>query len=254
MVAPPWAVITGASRGIGAAIARTLGPRYRLILVARDMARLQGLAEELATETQVFTAELADGSQTLTLVDNILAHTSDSPGSLAALVNNAGLGWAGTAETTSFEQFQRVLNVNLSGVFLASRAALPALKLSRGAIVNVASVSGLGGDWGLAAYNAAKGGVVNLTRAMALDHARDGVRVNAVAPSLTRTDMVARPMANATFMERITQRIPMGRAAEPEEIADVIAFLASPAARFVNGVIIPVDGGLSASNGQPNFG
>ncbi len=245
------ALVTGGGTGIGAATARALAAAgMKVALVGRRTNKLEAVAAEIGDQAIVLPADVADEAA----ISGAIEQAVTAFGRLDTLVNNAGLGWAGTAETTSFEQFQRVLNVNLSGVFLASRAALPALKLSRGAIVNVASVSGLGGDWGLAAYNAAKGGVVNLTRAMALDHARDGVRVNAVAPSLTRTDMVARPMANATFMERITQRIPMGRAAEPEEIADVIAFLASPAARFVNGVIIPVDGGLSASNGQPNFG
>ncbi len=245
------ALVTGGGTGIGAATARALAAAgMKVALVGRRTNKLEAVAAEIGDQAIVLPADVADEAA----ISGAIEQAVTAFGRLDTLVNNAGLGWAGTAETTSFEQYQRVLNVNLSGVFLASRAALPALKQSQGAIVNVASVSGLGGDWGLAAYNAAKGGVVNLTRAMALDHARDGVRVNAVAPSLTRTDMVARPMANATFMERITQRIPMGRAAEPEEIADVIAFLASPAARFVNGVIIPVDGGLSASNGQPNFG
>ncbi len=245
------ALVTGGGTGIGAATARALAAAgMKVALVGRRTNKLEAVAAEIGDQALVLPADVADEAA----ISGAIEQAVTAYGQLDTLVNNAGLGWAGTAETTSFEQFQRVLNVNLSGVILASRAALPALKQSQGAIVNVASVSGLGGDWGLAAYNAAKGGVVNLTRAMALDHARDGVRVNAVAPSLTRTDMVARPMAKETFMERITQRIPMGRAAEPEEIADVIAFLASPAARFVNGVIIPVDGGLSASNGQPNFG
>ncbi|MET7435782.1 MULTISPECIES: SDR family NAD(P)-dependent oxidoreductase [Streptomyces] len=136
-------------------------------------------------------------------------------------------------------------------VALFARAALPHLRAVGGSIVNVGSVSGLGADWGLAAYNAAKGAVVNLTNAMALDHGSEGVRVNAVHPSLTVTDMARFNLENEDVLALFRQRIPMQRAAEPDEVADVIAFLASPDARFVNGAHIPVDGGLSASNGQP---
>jgi meso-butanediol dehydrogenase/(S,S)-butanediol dehydrogenase/diacetyl reductase len=115
-------------------------------------------------------------------------------------------------------------------------------------------VSGLGGDWGMAAYNAAKGAVTNLTNAMALDHGREGVRVNAVHPSLTRTDMSAGIREDDDTLAAFRDRIPMERPAEPAEVGDVIAFLASHDARFVNGAHIPVDGGLGASNGQPRLG
>jgi meso-butanediol dehydrogenase/(S,S)-butanediol dehydrogenase/diacetyl reductase len=245
------ALVTGAGSGIGAATARALAAAgMKVALVGRRADRLAAIAADIgAGQSLVLPADVSDEAAISDAVGQAIA----AFGRLDTLVNNAGKGWAGTVETTSFEQFQHIQAINLAGVFLASRAALPALKQSGGSIVNVASVSGLGGDWGLAAYNAAKGGVVNLTRAMALDHGGEGVRINAVAPSLTRTDMTARPMADERFMERMRRRIPMGRAAEPEEIADVILFLASPAARFVNGVVIPVDGGLSASNGQAGF-
>jgi meso-butanediol dehydrogenase/(S,S)-butanediol dehydrogenase/diacetyl reductase len=118
-------------------------------------------------------------------------------------------------------------------------------------VVNVSSVSGLGGDWGLSFYNAAKGAVTNFTRALAMDHARDGIRINAVCPSLTRTDLTEEMYGNRELMAKFAERIPMGRGAEPEEIAAVIAFLASDDARFITGVNLPVDGGLTASNGQP---
>ncbi|MFD0449009.1 SDR family NAD(P)-dependent oxidoreductase [Streptomyces indonesiensis] len=105
----------------------------------------------------------------------------------------------------------------------------------------------------MAAYNTAKGGLVNLTNAMALDHAKDGVRVNAVHPTLTATEMTTSIRGNDLLMTAFRQRIPMRRPAEPSEVADVIAFLASRDARFVNGAHIPVDGGLSASSGQPGM-
>lgn len=118
----------------------------------------------------------------------------------------------------------------------------------------MSSVSGLGGDWGLSFYNASKGAVSNLTRAMAMELGAKGVRVNAVNPSLTLTDMTSGLSGNEQLMGKFADRIPLGRAARPEEVAAVIAFLASEDASFVNGVNLPVDGGVSASNGQPRLG
>jgi meso-butanediol dehydrogenase/(S,S)-butanediol dehydrogenase/diacetyl reductase len=114
-------------------------------------------------------------------------------------------------------------------------------------------VSGLGGDWGGAFYNASKGAVSNLTRALALEFGAKGVRVNAVAPSLTITGMTDGMKDNAALMAKFADRIPLGRPARAEEVAAVIAFLASEDASFVNGVNLPVDGGVGASNGQPNM-
>ncbi|WP_122858775.1 SDR family NAD(P)-dependent oxidoreductase, partial [Pseudomonas viridiflava] len=135
--------------------------------------------------------------------------------------------------------------------FYCTRSAMPALIASKGNIVNVSSVSGMGGDWGMSFYNAAKGAITNFTRALALDHGADGVRVNAVCPSLTRSELTDDMMGNDALMAKFKARIALGRPAEPEDIGDVIAFLASDDARFVTGVNLPVDGGLSASNGQP---
>lgn len=131
---------------------------------------------------------------------------------------------------------------------------MPHLIKTRGNVVNTSSVSGLGGDWGMSIYNAAKGAVSNFTRALALDHGRDGVRVNAVCPSFTLTDMTDEMKDNEALLAKFNERIPLGRPANPDDIAAVIAFLASDDARFVTGVNLPVDGGLSASNGQPAVG
>jgi len=144
------------------------------------------------------------------------------------------------------------MDTNAGGVFNGSRAALPWLIKRRGCIVNTSSVSGIAADWGMAAYNASKGAVSNLTRAMALDYGARGVRVNAVAPSLTVTNMTRGMVKNRKLVAKFIERMPIGRVAQPADIAAVIAFLASDDARFVNGVILPVDGGLTASNGQPN--
>ena len=114
-------------------------------------------------------------------------------------------------------------------------------------------VSGLGGDWALGFYNASKGAIVNFTKALALDHGKDGVRVNAVCPSLTFTPMTQDMKGDRKLMAKFRERIPLGRGAEPSEIAAVVAFLASDDASFISGVALPVDGGLMASNGQPNM-
>ena len=124
---------------------------------------------------------------------------------------------------------------------------------TKGSIVNLSSASGLGGDWGLSAYNAAKGAITNFTRALALEYGSRGVRVNAVAPSLTSTEATADLEKSEAVVAAFRDRLPIGRAATPDNIAGVIAFLASEDAVFINGAILPVDGGVSASNGQPNF-
>lgn len=253
MVVPPWAVITGASRGIGAAIARALAPRYRLILVARDMARLQALAEELATETQVFTADLADGPQTLALVDNILAHTSDSPGPLAALVNNAGLAHAAPLTRTTDAEYQRLVAVNLTAPFVLSRGLLKSLKAGgQGRIINIASTAALKGYSYTSAYSATKAGVVGLTRALAIEVAAKGMTVNAVCPGFTDTDIASDAIANisqATGRTAENARAslehfsPQGRLRTPEEVAGLVAYLCSDAAAGITGQTLAIDGG-----------
>ena len=174
-------------------------------------------------------------------------------GRLDVLVNNAGLGAFGAFLDASVDTYRSVMATNVDGVVHCTRAALPHLLKSRGNVVNVSSVSGIGGDWGLAIYNASKGAVTNLTRALALEFGSRGVRVNAVNPSFTITEMTQGLSSNQAMLNKFMDRIPLGRAAEPADIADVIAFLASDDARFVTGVNLPVDGGLSASNGQPRM-
>ena len=124
---------------------------------------------------------------------------------------------------------------------------------SRGCIVNTASVSGLGGDWGMSIYNASKGAVVNFTRALAIDHGPDGVRVNSVCPTVTLTKMAGAIHEDAGRLAKLRERVPLGRPAQASEVAAAVAFLASDDASFITGVNLPVDGGVSASNGQPNM-
>ena len=209
------------------------------------------MAGELPTEqTLVHVADVADAPA----VQAMVAATVAQFGRLDVLVNNAGIVALGPFLSLTDEDWRAVMATDMDGVYYCTRAALPHLLAARGCIVNVSSVSGLSGDWNLSFYNAAKGAVSNLTRSLALELGSQGVRVNAVAPSLTMTEKTSPLKDDALVMAKFAERIPLGRGAEPEEVADVIAFLASHDARFVNGVVLPVDGGLMASNGQPRFG
>ena len=172
-------------------------------------------------------------------------------GRLDVLVNNVGGGRRGRVQDLAEADWRYVMDLSLDSVFHASHAAMPHLIAVRGTIVNTASISGLAGDGGNAAYNAAKGAVVNLTRAMAVDSGPDGVRVNAVCPGLTITPMTQRMRTAPAVMAQYEDRIPQGRAGAADEIASAIAFLASDEASYVTGVALAVDGGLSAWTGQP---
>jgi meso-butanediol dehydrogenase/(S,S)-butanediol dehydrogenase/diacetyl reductase len=172
-------------------------------------------------------------------------------GGLHILINNAGIATDGDIMATSEEDFARVMAVNVTGYYHMAKAAMPELVKTRGSIVMTSSVSGLGGDWEMFAYNTSKGAVSNMVRAMAMDAAKDGVRVNAVNPSFTDTgltkDMVSKPELVAKFNERM----PLGAPEDPDGVAAAMAFLASDDARLITGVNLPVDAGLMASNGQP---
>jgi meso-butanediol dehydrogenase / (S,S)-butanediol dehydrogenase / diacetyl reductase len=176
----------------------------------------------------------------------------DRFGGLDVLINNAGIGTFGDVTQTSSEDWDRTLAVNVTGYFNMAKAAIPELKKTRGCIVQTSSVSGLGGDWGTVAYNTSKGAVTNMTHAMALDHAADGIRVNAVNPTVTQTGMTVNIPQEK--IASILERIPMGRLGQADDIAKAMLFLASDDAGFVTGVNPPVDGGVRASSGQPRLG
>jgi NAD(P)-dependent dehydrogenase (short-subunit alcohol dehydrogenase family) len=169
-------------------------------------------------------------------------------------VNNAGIGEQAvmTLEQT-VEAFDRILSVHLRGTFLASReAARVFVRQQAGTIVNISSIAGLGGHPGRNAYGAAKAGIASMTEAMACEWARDGIRVNAVAPGYVMTDLVKDLVAKGALnLADIQARTPMGRCAHPDEIAEAIAFLASPRAGFITGVTLAVDGGWLAFGAPP---
>jgi meso-butanediol dehydrogenase/(S,S)-butanediol dehydrogenase/diacetyl reductase len=218
--------------------------------VGRHKGSIHAVAAELPAERTL--ARVADVRK-LRQVEAAIAAAVKAFGRLDVMVNNAGIFKGSTVTKTKPEEWQEVMDTNAGGVFNGSRAALPQLIKSGGCIVNTASVSGLGGDWASSAYNASKGAVVNLTRAMAMDYAGEGVRVNSVCPSFTLTGMTEEMAKDKKVVAEFMKRMPMGRIMMPADIAAVIAFLASEDARMITGVNLPVDGGVTASNGQPKM-
>jgi len=245
-------IVTGAGSGIGEAIARRFSAEgAAVVLAGRTRSKLDRVAADLPPErTLVKVTDVAKYKQVEALVQAAVKRF----GGLHVMVNNAGVAPEGKVTEATLDEWEEVMAINAGGVFHGCRAAMPRLIESGGCIVNMASVSGLGGDWGLSFYNASKGAIVNFTRALALDHGPDGVRVNAVCPSLTLTPMTADMQKDRKLMAKFKERIPLGRGAQPSEIASVVAFLASADAAMVTGVALPVDGGVTASNGQPDMG
>lgn len=251
MNARKTAIVTGAGTGIGRATALRLAQDgFNLVLNGTRPGPLEEIAKEIGADKAV--VAVADVSKRDEAA-SIVATSVKAFGGVDVVVNNAGVVLPGTADMLADADFDRMMAVNVGGVRNVTLAALPELRKSKGNVVNVSSVSGMRGDWAMYGYNASKGAVSLMTQAMALDLGRYGVRVNAVAPATTNTRL-ADPLKGAPkAIEALHKRIPMGRLVEPEEVASVVSFLAGPDAAFVNGVILPVDGGLSASNGQPNF-
>ncbi len=242
------ALITGAGAGIGAATAELFIKDGAKVLVAdRDAALAASVAAALGDNAHPCTADVSKAAEVQAMVDLCVSRF----GGLDVLVNNAGFGCLGTVETLTEETWDDLMAVDLKGVFLCSKYAIPHLR-ARGssAIVNMASTISVVGIRDRAAYVAAKGGVAALTRAMALDHAPDGIRVNSVAPGVIASSYYDRMFEQvpdaAAFKRGLEARSPLNKMGEPIDIAKMVLFLASEDSRFATGAMFTVDGGYTA--------
>ncbi|MFO1056929.1 MAG: glucose 1-dehydrogenase [Dongiaceae bacterium] len=238
------AVVTGAGAGIGRATVLALAEAGAIVhALDRDGER----ADEAAAAAGG-TAHAVDVSDEAA-VEAAMADVAERSGRLDILVNNAGTAIRRATIDLPLADWDRVIAVNLTGVFLCARAAARhMIPQGGGAIVNMASIMGLsgGGLYPNISYQSSKGAVVNLTRALAVEWARDRIRVNAVAPTWVRTDFIRPLLAQPELVARIEAMTPLGRMAEPEDVVGAILFLASPAAAMITGHTLPVDGGFLA--------
>jgi 3-oxoacyl-[acyl-carrier protein] reductase len=236
------ALVTGASRGIGKAAALALATQGAKVVVnyARSSEAAEAIAQEINTAGGEAVALQADVSQS-TEVDNLIKQTLDKFGRIDILVNNAGITKDTLLLRMKLEQWQAVIDLNLTGVFLCTKAVSKTmLKQRSGRIINIASVAGQMGNPGQANYSAAKAGVIGFTKTVAKELANRGITVNAVAPGFIETDMT-----HDLKSDDIVKLIPLGRYGKPEEVAGTICFLAAdPAAAYITGQVFNVDGGM----------
>ena len=241
------AVVTGAASGMGAATARLLAQRGdTVVLVDLDSDGAHDVAAEIGAQSP-WIGDVGDSDFCRAVVVGV----TERHGGLDVLVNAAGTIHRADGPGTDDENWHRVMRTNLDGVFFMSRAAVDAMRAARGGtIVNFGSIWGDVGAAGVAAYCASKGAVHQLTRAMALDHVDDGIRINAVAPGEVDTPMLAshrlRPLSADELQALAEATVPMKRLAQPDEIARVVVFLAGPDASYMTGEIVHIDGGYSA--------
>lgn len=240
-------LITGAASGMGAATAREFASKGAIVVIVD---RNRSLAEKVTAEIGApppVVGDVADSS----FCDRAVAGVQADHGRLDVLVNCAGIIVRADALDTSDEDWRRIMGANVDGVFFMSRAAIPVMRAQgKGAIINFGSIWGDVGAAGVTAYCATKGAVHQLTKAMALDYVRDGIRINAVCPGEVNTPMLAserpQPPTPEDLQKLAEDTIPMARLAEPEEIARVVVFLASDAASYMTGSLVTVDAGYTA--------
>ena len=244
-------IVTGGGSGIGRAIALALAREgARVALLGRHKDKLEQSADEIRNasgEAIAVAADITEPADTKAAVEQVERRF----GKLDVLVNNAGALSVSTIETVSEDEWDRIITTNLKGPFLMSRAALPAMRRSGGgSIVNIGSVLGLVAVKDRAAYCASKGGVTLLTKAMALDHAHEHIRVNCICPSVVETDLIRDLFAKSEEGRQAKRArigtIPMGRFGQPQDVAGLAVFLASDESSWMTGTAIPLDGGLTA--------
>lgn len=243
------AVVTGGGSGIGSGLAQGLAEAgARVAIVGRNAAKLEAAARKLTSETsgefRPFTADVADAEQ----VESLVRQVSERFSRIDILFNNAGITIRKPPQEMSLDEWRSVVDVNMTSAFLMSKAVYPAMKQAGGGkIVNTGSMASLFGAAYAAAYAASKGGIVQLTKSLALAWAADNIQVNAILPGWFETDMTDRARVEVPGLsERVTARIPAGRWAKPQDMAGIAIWLASRASDYVTGAAIPVDGGYSS--------
>ncbi|AIL61756.1 SDR family NAD(P)-dependent oxidoreductase [Pseudomonas alkylphenolica] len=243
-------IITGGASGIGEQAVRLFVANGAHVVIAdRNRELGQALADELGENVHFCAVDLTEPKQ----IESMIAQAVETLGGLDILINNAGYGIYGRTHLIDPEDWHRIVDVNLNALYHTCRHAVPHLMKQGGSIINTASVSGTRADYGFNAYTAAKGGVINYTRGLALDYALDNIRVNAISPGLIETPLTSPLRGHPDVLQSYMDNIPMSRAGSPVEIAKVMLFLASDLASYVTGQEIAVDGGVTAWNGQPRF-
>lgn len=243
------AVVTGAKAGIGFATAARFAAEGARVVVAdvRDAQEEVDRLTRRGADARFIQVDVSSESQAASLIEQTVAVY----GRIDIMVNNAGIELAKKISDTAETEWDRLMDINLKGVFLCSKAVIPVMRHRRtGVIINVASELGLVGGSEIAAYSASKGGVVQLTKSMAIDHATDGIRVNCVAPGPVATPLLESIIASAADPEQerrsIVEKTILKRLAKPEEVANVIVFVASDEASYMTGSVVVVDGGWTA--------
>ena len=243
-------LVTGGGSGIGLAIAQAfLAAGANVIVTGRRREPLDEFAAKNPDHAFALPADVSVNAE----VDRVVTETISRFDRLDVVVSNAAVFVPGDLTDLSDKDWTTMRAVNIDGFFHLAKATLPHLQHTGGTLVAVSSVSGLAGDWGQAGYNATKGAVSNFVRSLALDWGARGVRINAVAPALTDTDPVRAVTEDPRLLAQFENRVALGRIAQPTDIAPAVLFLASDAAAYITGVILPVDGGTSASTGQPHL-